>query len=101
MSFLLDILAGLGAGQSLLAAAALFFVAWYLFKTIKIGKLAGAVIGGAMMYVIVGIVFIALAAAVGWVDLRPGSFVHAVGAVVDFVLSHGDAVVDLLRGVVS
>jgi len=68
MSWLLEALAALGAGQRLMMGAMLFAGAFYLLKAVKVGKLVGDVLSSGAAYAIVLAVGAGLAIALGWID---------------------------------
>lgn len=68
MSWLLEALAALGAGQQLMMGAVLFVVAIYLFKAVKIGRIVGSILSSGVAYGIVILVGGGIAIALGWVD---------------------------------
>lgn len=101
MSVIIDILRSLGAGESLVITAILVLVAWYLFKGVKLGKTIGAMLGSVTAYVVAGLLVIAVAVGLGWLDPRPSAFIDTVvGAGKGLWNAVGDSVVDWLTGVV-
>ena len=68
MSWFLEALAALGAGQRLMMGAMLLAGALYLFKVVKIGRVIGSVFSSAAAYGIVVLVGAGLAIALGWID---------------------------------
>ena len=68
MSWLLEALEALGAGQRLMMGAVLLAGALYLFKVVKIGRLIGNVLSSGAAYAIVVLVGAGVAIALGWID---------------------------------
>lgn len=68
MSWLLEALAALGAGQRLMMGAMLLAGALYLFKAVKIGRIIGDVVSSGAAYAIVVLVGAGVAIALGWID---------------------------------
>ncbi|SFR31160.1 hypothetical protein [Halorubrum sodomense] len=87
MSWLLEALAALGAGQQVLMGATLLVVGFYLFKAVKIGKVVGDLFSSAAGYAIVVAVGAGLAIALGWVDPNVGAATSQLATAVDAVWS--------------
>ena len=68
MSWLLEALEALGAGQRLMMGAVLLAGALYLFKVVKIGRFIGNVLSSGAAYAIVVLVGAGVAIALGWID---------------------------------
>ena len=73
MSWLLEALGALGAGEQVLMGATLLVVGFYLFKAVKIGKVVGDLFSSAAAYAIVVAVGAGIAIALGWVDPNVGA----------------------------
>lgn len=99
MSWLLEALAALGAGQQLMMGAVLFVVAIYLFKPVKIGRIVGNVLSSGVAYGIVILVGGGIAIALGWVDPNVGRMTSQLATGADAVWdAAGEWVVDQLIG---
>ena len=68
MSWLLEVLAALGAGQRLMMGAMLLAGALYLFKAVKIGRIIGDLLSSGAAYAIVVLVGGGIAIGLGWID---------------------------------
>ena len=91
MSWLLEALAALGAGQQLMMGAMLFVVAIYLFKAVKVGRIVGSILSSGVAYGIVILVGAGIAIALGWVDPN-------VGRMTSQLATGADAVWDAIGG---
>jgi len=99
MSWLLEALAALGAGQRLMMGAMLLAGGLYLFKAVKIGRLIGSVFSSAAAYGIVVLVGAGLAIALGWIDPNVGRMTSQVATFVDTVWNAvGEWVIDATIG---
>ncbi|EMA71713.1 hypothetical protein [Halorubrum distributum] len=99
MSWLLEALSALGAGQQVLMGATLLVVGFYIFKGVKLGKIIGDSISSMAAYGIVLLVAGGLAIALGWVDPNIGRITSQVATFVDTVWSAiGDWVIDQTIG---
>jgi len=85
MSWLLEALAALGAGQRLMMGAMLFAGAFYLLKAVKVGKLVGDVLSSGAAYAIVLAVVAGVAIALGWVDPNVGRMTAQLATFADTV----------------
>jgi len=85
MSWLLEALGALGAGERIIMGATLVFVAFYLFKAVKIGKVVGDLFTSAAGYAIVVAVGAGLAIALGWVDPNVGAATSQLGTAANAV----------------
>jgi len=99
MSWLLEALGALGAGQQVVMGATLLIVGFYLFKAVKIGKVVGDLFTSAAGYAIVVAVGAGLAIALGWVDPNVGAATSQLATAVDAVWSVvGEWVIDQTIG---
>ena len=99
MSWLLEALEALGAGQQLIMGAMLLMGALYVFKFVKIGKVIGDSISSVAAYGIVLLVAGGLAIALGWIDPNIGRITSQVATFVETVWSAiGDWVIDVTIG---
>lgn len=99
MSWLLEALSALGAGQRLMMGAMLLAGALYLFKVVKIGRLVGSVLSSGAAYGIVILVGAGLAIALGWIDPDVSTITSQVSTAVDAVWSAvGEWVIDQTIG---
>lgn len=71
MSIVLDVLRQLGVGGSILMAASLGLVAFYLVKVTSGAKTVGGVLANGVTYAVVVLVAVAISIALGWVDPNP------------------------------
>ena len=95
MSWLLEALGALGAGEQVLMGATLLVVGFYLFKAVKIGKVVGDLFSSAAAYAIVVAVGAGIAIALGWVDPNVGAATSQLRTAVDAVWSVvGEWVID-------
>ena len=99
MSWLLEALRALGAGQQLVMGGVLLIGALYLVKAVKIGKLIGAVFSSAAAYLIAFCVAGGLAIALGWIDPNVGAATSQLATAADAIWSAiGDWVIDQTVG---
>jgi len=99
VSWLLEALAALGAGQRLMMGAMLLAGALYLFKVVKIGRVIGSVFSSAAAYGIVVLVGAGLAIALGWIDPNVGRMTSQVASAGDAIWSAvGEWVIDMTIG---
>jgi len=91
VSWLLEALAALGAGQQLMMGAMLFVVAIYLFKAVQVGRIVGGILSSGVAYGIVILVGAGIAIALGWVDPN-------VGRMTSQLTTGADAVWDAIGG---
>jgi hypothetical protein len=95
MSWLLEALEALGAGQRLMMGAVLLAGALYLFKAVKIGRLIGNVLSSGAAYAIVVLVGAGVAIALGWIDPNVSAITSQLSTAADTVWSAvGEWVVD-------
>lgn len=87
MSWLLDALSALGAGQQVLMGAMLLIGALYILKFIKIGKIIGDTVSSGAAYGIAILVVGGLAIALGWVDPNVSAMTSQLGTFADTVWS--------------
>ncbi|MFY4816279.1 hypothetical protein ACOJIV_26890 [Haloarcula sp. AONF1] len=87
MSWLLEALAALGAGQQVLMGAMLLMGALYILKVVKIGKIIGDTVSSGAAYGIVLLVVGGLAIALGWIDPNIGRMTSQVATFADTVWS--------------
>jgi hypothetical protein len=99
MSLLFDALAALGLGGQLMIAATLGLAAFYVLKTVRIGRTVGGALTSGAAYLVVALGIGAAAIALGWVDPDPSTAMQhvqtAMSAVWDAV---GGWVVDVVTG---
>jgi len=95
MSIIIDVLRSAGAGEQLVIAAFALVAAFYVFKVVKIGQFAGALVSSAAGYGIVILVGSGIAIAAGWVDPNLGVLSKHVSTVIDAVTGW---LADLLAG---
>lgn len=93
-----ELLAGLGLGKQLFAAALMMVVAWYLLRAVSMAGTVGVAVTSGIMYVVVTVVAVAVAFALGWLDPRPGAIQHTIGGLQNLV---EDYVLDLLDDLLS
>lgn len=99
MSWFLEALSALGAGQRLMMGAMFAAVALYLFKAVKIGRVIGSVFSSAAAYGIVVLVGAGVAIALGWIDPNVGRATSQLSTAVDAVWSAvGEWVIDATIG---
>jgi len=99
MSWLLEALAALGAGQRLMMGAVFLAGALYLFKAVKIGRFIGRVLSSGAAYGIVVLVGAGLAIALGWIDPNVGRMTSQLATFVDTVWNAiGEWVIDATIG---
>jgi hypothetical protein len=99
MSWLLEALEALGAGQQLLMSAMLLMGALYVLKFVKIGKIIGDSISSMAAYGIVLLVAGGVTIALGWVDPNIGRMTSQVATFTDTVWSAiGDWVIEQTLG---
>ena len=99
MSFILDILRSAGLGGDIILGAMAILVAWYLFKSVKLGKLVGAALASGVGYAMVLLIGAGVAIAAGWIDPNLGRIGQHVGSVTDAVARWlGDLLADRLEG---
>jgi hypothetical protein len=99
MSWLLDALSALGAGQQVLMGAMLLMGALYVLKFVKIGKVIGDTVSSGAAYGIAILVVGGLAIALGWVDPNVSAMTSQVGTFADTVWSAiGDWVIEQTLG---
>ncbi|EMA71944.1 hypothetical protein [Halorubrum distributum] len=102
MSWLLEALAALGAGQRLMMGAMLLAGALYLFKVVRIGRLVGSVLSSGAAYGIVVLVGAGVAIALGWIDPNVSAMTSQLSTAVDAVWSFiGEWVIDQTIGRLS
>lgn len=102
MSWLLEALEALGAGQQLLMGAMLLMGALYVLKAVKIGKIIGNSISSMAAYGIVLLVAGGVTIALGWIDPNIGRMTSQVATFADTVWSAiGDWVIDVTVGRLS
>ena len=87
MSWLLEALEALGAGQQLLMGAMLLMGALYVLKVVKIGKIIGDSISSMAGYGIVLLVAGGLLIAFGWVDPNVSAMTSQLSTAVDALWS--------------
>jgi hypothetical protein len=99
MSWLLDALSALGAGQQLLMGAMLFVGAFYILKVVKIGKIIGDTVSSGAAYGIAILVVGGAAIALGWVDPNVSAMTSQLATFADTVWSAiGDWVIEQTIG---
>jgi dipeptide/tripeptide permease len=99
MSWLLEALSALGAGQQLVMGATVLVVGFYLFKAVKIGKIIGDGLSSIAGYGIVLSVVGGVAIALGWIDPNVSAMVSQLSTAVDAVWSAvGEWVIDQTIG---
>ena len=99
MSWLLEALAALGAGQRLMMGAMLLAGALYLFKAVKVGRLIGSVLSSGAAYGMVVLVGAGVAVALGWIDPNVSAMTSQLSTAVDAVWSAvGEWVIDQTIG---
>lgn len=99
MSWLLEALSALGAGQQVLMGATLLVVGFYIFKGVKLGKIIGDSISSMAAYGIVLSIAAGLAIAFGWVDPNVSAMTSQLSTAVDAVWSAiGDWVINQTIG---
>lgn len=101
--FLTDLLAGLGAGSQIIVALSVGFVAWYLVKTLWIGRMVGDVIGTWIRMGAAVAAFLSVGLAAGWIEgINVGLMVEtvetAVGGLWDLIKQHGDSLFRTITG---
>ncbi|TKX53044.1 hypothetical protein EXE42_14565 [Halorubrum sp. SP3] len=87
MSWFLEALSALGAGQQALMGAMLLMGAFYILKVVKIGKLIGDTVSSGAAYGIAILVVGGLAIALGWIDPNIGRMTSQVATFADTVWS--------------
>ncbi|ELZ30370.1 hypothetical protein [Halorubrum distributum] len=99
MSWLLDALSALGAGQQVLMGAMLLMGALYILKVVKIGKVIGDTVSSGAAYGIAILVVGGVAIALGWVDPNVSAMTSQLGTFADTVWSAiGDWVIEQTLG---
>ena len=89
MSWLLEALEALGAGQRLMMGAMLLAGALYLFKAVKIGQVIASIFSSGAKYGIVVLVGAGVAIALGWIDPNVG---HMTSQLVTFANAMWNAI---------
>lgn len=95
LEWLLD---ALGFNGETALAVILLFVAFELVRGRRMASRAGGVLGGALMYVVVAVVVIALGTILGWWDLNPATVVEQASTAGEILLSW---LADQLAGVLG
>lgn len=95
MSFILDILRSAGLGGDIVLGAMAILVAWYLFKSVKVGKFIGAALASGVGYAMVLLIGAGVAIAAGWIDPNLGRIGQHISTVTDAV---ANKLADFLAG---
>jgi len=94
VSLLLGLLEALGVGGSVMGAAGLVVVALYLYKGAGLATTVATLTASTLTYVVVSLVVLAAAIALGWLDPHPGPFLAFVQDVLETSLDIGADVFD-------
>lgn len=80
-----EIIQSLGLGEQLVAAAALFLLAFYLLRGLSLAGTVGVAITSGIMYAVVSAVVLGFALGLGWLDPKPGVIHDTISSVQNFV----------------
>jgi|GEM_PF-6345102 len=94
MSLVLELLEALGVGGSLMVAAVLIVAAIYLRKGAGVATTAATLAASGATYVVVSLVGLAVAIALGWLEPNPDPFVAFVQDIFEAGLDIGAELVE-------